>query len=281
MPIIEHATHSGGFSERNLPDLGSETRLVVDESPSRTALRVASTSDIVAPTVMLLGPTPNPHVGAIDTLSISFSEPVTGFDISDLTLTLGGGVNLLAESAAPSSSDGMNWTLSGLSSLTSIAGSYTLALNASGSGINDLAGNPLAAGASVPFIIAGSVVGRRLFYNQSRFDGNDAAANAADDAAIATDKIALLPGGTSSFANYTSYNRGINGLMIDIAGLPPALLTAGDFSFQVGNSSTSASGVRWPRADRFRATGAGVGGSSRVTLVWPTGPRSSNGCKSR
>ena len=39
-----------------------------------------------------------------------------------------------------------------------------------------------------------------------------------DDAAIATDKTALLPGETASLANYTSYSRGINGIMVDLIG---------------------------------------------------------------
>ena len=40
---------------------------------------------------------------------------------------------------------------------------------------------------------AASLVGKRLFYNNSKFDGNDAAAGAADDAAIATDKGRCCP----------------------------------------------------------------------------------------
>ena len=40
-----------------------------------------------------------------------------------------------------------------------------------------------------------SVVGAHLIYNNSAFDGDDPAANAADDAAIATDKTPLSPGG--------------------------------------------------------------------------------------
>ena len=63
------------------------------------------------------------------------------------------------------------------------------------------------------------VVARQLFYNDSAWDGNNAAANADDDDAIATDKVALLPGMTATFANYTSYSRGINGLMIDVQDL--------------------------------------------------------------
>ena len=44
-------------------------------------------------------------------------------------------------------------------------------------------------------------------------------ASATDDEAIASDKVALLPGETATFANYTSYARGINGIMVDIADL--------------------------------------------------------------
>ena len=61
--------------------------------------------------------------------------------------------------------------------------------------------------------MASSVVGRYIFYSNSKFDA------ASDDNAIATDKQALLPGQTATFANYTSYSQGINGIMVDIAGL--------------------------------------------------------------
>src|SRR5687768_14015394 len=51
----------------------------------------------------------------------------------------------------------------------------------------------------VPPPPAATVVGRWVFYNNSAFDGNDPAANAADDAAVAPDKVAALPGGATSF----------------------------------------------------------------------------------
>jgi hypothetical protein len=114
-----------------------------------------------------------------------------------------------------------------------------------------------------------AVAGRHVFYNRSAFDGNNPAANAADDAAIATDKRALLPGQTATFANYTSYSRGINGIMVDIAGLA-AMPGAGDFSFKVGNDANVGA---WTTLSTGPAVsvrlGAGVGGSDRVTLVWP------------
>ena len=84
-----------------------------------------------------------------------------------------------------------------------------------------------------------NVLARRLFYNNSLADGDDPAANEADDQAIATDKHALLPGETASFANYSSYDRGINGIMIDIPALAGRAQPLGvdDFEFRVGNSN--------------------------------------------
>ncbi len=114
------------------------------------------------------------------------------------------------------------------------------------------------------------VVGRHLFYNGSSFDGNSPAANAADDAAVATDKTALLPGQIATFSNYASYHRGINGLMVDVAGLPAGTSPAADdFRFRVGNSNDPAT---WPDAPAPTAVtlraGAGVDGSDRITIVW-------------
>jgi len=112
------------------------------------------------------------------------------------------------------------------------------------------------------------VKGQHTFYNRSAWDGNDPAANALDDGAIPSDKTALLPGGTASFANYTSYHRGLNGIMVDIDDLE-GVPTAADFTFKAGNNITPAT---WPAAPvpvnvAVRA-GAGAGGSDRVTLIW-------------
>jgi len=119
-----------------------------------------------------------------------------------------------------------------------------------------------------------SVVSRHIFYNNSRWDGPDPTANANDDNAIAPDKIALRPGdGKAAFANYTSYSRGINGIMIDIAALAnPAGLTAADFVFKTGNNDTPESWALAPAPTNDIALdvrlGAGVEGSDRVTLIW-------------
>jgi len=123
-----------------------------------------------------------------------------------------------------------------------------------------------------------TVVGRRLFYNQSgtasplRYDGNNAAINVYDDLAIATDKSAYLPGsGASTFANVSSYTKGINGIMIDIAG-SHGTITAADFIFRVGNNNTPNSWVAGPAPNSISVrAGAGIGGSDRVVLTWANG----------
>jgi hypothetical protein len=116
---------------------------------------------------------------------------------------------------------------------------------------------------------AGGVVNRLVFYNNSAWDNYEPAANANDDAAIATDKIALLPGAKASFTNYTSYSAGLNGVMIDIAGLGTTV-TLADFVFRVGNDSSPSA---WPSAPAPSALtvrrGAGTSGSDRVTVTWP------------
>ncbi|MEE8452929.1 MAG: hypothetical protein V3R99_13470, partial [Thermoguttaceae bacterium] len=115
------------------------------------------------------------------------------------------------------------------------------------------------------------VMGRHVFYNDSFFDGNDPLPNEGDDKAIAPDKKALLPGETASFSNYTSYSKGINGVMFDIAGRTESLPlnAAEDLLLQVGNSSDP---TAWsPAPEPLSVTtrpGAGVNGSDRVVIIW-------------
>jgi hypothetical protein len=118
-----------------------------------------------------------------------------------------------------------------------------------------------------------TVAGRHVFYNQSSFDGNDAGLGAIDDAAIASDKTALLPGQTAGFANYTSFSRGINGLMVDVRDLPPGnSLSAADFRFKIGNSNAPDGwSTAPPPSSVYIRRGAGSDGSDRITLVWPEG----------
>ena len=112
-----------------------------------------------------------------------------------------------------------------------------------------------------------SVAGRYVFYNNSAFDGRSAAASAADDSAIAFDKQALLDGQTPTSANYTGYARGLNGVMLYVAGLwdDPA---PGDFDFAVGAGGGGTSA--WADAPTPLVSvrrGGGASGTDRVTLT--------------
>jgi hypothetical protein len=114
------------------------------------------------------------------------------------------------------------------------------------------------------------VADRLLFYNHSGYDGDNVAAQAADDAAIASDKTALLPGQTATFANYSNYRMGVNGVMIDVIGLTnPAGITAADFSFVVGNDATPSSWTTNPTPLEVTVReGEGVNDSDRVTIIF-------------
>ncbi len=116
---------------------------------------------------------------------------------------------------------------------------------------------------------APQVTGRYLFYNNSAFDGGSVAANATDDGAIATDKVAFLSGsGLSTTASVSSYVHGINGVMIDIANLD-GQLTADDFTFRMGTSNSPESWTFAPAPlEVIVRAGAGLGGSDRVTITW-------------
>lgn len=94
-----------------------------------------------------------------------------------------------------------------------------------------------------------------------------------DDYAVVRNKTALLPGGTATFDNTTSYSRGINGLMVDIAGLADAnAVTLADFTFR-----TSSNGVNWTAApdpltgSPWLRAAAGADGADRFSFLWSDG----------
>ncbi len=106
---------------------------------------------------------------------------------------------------------------------------------------------------------------RQLFYGGSSFADNG------DFDAVATDKEFLVDGQTATFANYSSYWLGINGLVLEVNDLnvEPTLANISDlFDFKVGNDDTTGD---WD--DAPDPTGvtyeSNVGGSTdRVFLTW-------------
>ncbi len=121
-----------------------------------------------------------------------------------------------------------------------------------------------------------SVAGRHLFYNESVFDGNGSTVDwQADGRAIDTNKQAYLPGsGPATFANISSYSRGINGILIDILDLPDnvlgPLITLDDFAFRVGNTNDPNSWADGPAPNQIgfvEYTDLGWG----IFLSWESG----------
>jgi rhamnogalacturonan endolyase len=157
------------------------------------------------------------------------------------------------------------------------ADTYRLTIRASGGagGLRDINGNyldgdenDLAGGDYIRTftILPVTIADRKIFYNNSKFDA------ASDDGAIATDKTALLPSHTATFASYTSYSLGINGIMVDIQNLAnPTGLNATDFQFKMGNDNNP-DGPGWTLAPAPISVdvrqGQGIGGSDRVTIIW-------------
>lgn len=118
-------------------------------------VRGAGLADTVSPSVEALNVAPDPRNSAVSSISFKFSEPVVGFDVGDLILdrAFDDQVDLLTGAQTLASSDGIRWTLNGLSGLTATEGLYTITLRPNGSGIRDLAGNYLAVGAADSWIV--------------------------------------------------------------------------------------------------------------------------------
>ncbi len=130
---------------------------------------------------------------------------------------------------------------------------------------------------------SGEVLGNRLFYNNSKYDLNNGAIDANDDLAIASDKTGYAGTGTATFASISSFNKGITGIMVDLAsglGTHSAInLTSGDITFEVSpasfvtttfNQLSTWSAAPSPSAISVRM-GAGQGGSDRLEITFGTG----------
>jgi FG-GAP repeat/RTX calcium-binding nonapeptide repeat (4 copies)/Dockerin type I domain len=112
-----------------------------------------------------------------------------------------------------------------------------------------------------------SISQRGLFY--------DGATGSSASTTLATDKAPLLPGQSSTYANYTNYSKGLNGLVVDVAGLPVAttdveMLSSLQFAQWDG---ISAAGFAALSSEAVPAVsilkGSGGGGSARVRITFP------------
>jgi hypothetical protein len=106
--------------------------------------------DTTPPTVTL-GQVPALDTAPVDTITVTFSKPVTGLTLASFQL-LSGGVNVLTDAQTLTTADNITWTLGNLKGLTDPThrvAAFTLTL--SSAGVTDIAGNALAQGASVSF----------------------------------------------------------------------------------------------------------------------------------
>ncbi len=250
------ANNSGPYFQNLVNQVKSQINPTLVISPS-TALTVLN----VAPTANAGGP-----------YSITEGDPLTlsgsGIDPVDSSLTYAWDINgdsvfADATGAAPS----LSWPELSLLGITP-PNSYNVRLRVDDGdgGITD--SSPAHLTVSGP--VVATIAGRHIFYNQSKFDGNDAGITAGDDGAIATDKAALQFSGstTAPLTAFTSYSRGINGIMVDVAD-STGTLTLADFTFKVGTSSTVSGWANAPAPSGFSVrAGAGVGGSDRVEIIW-------------
>jgi hypothetical protein len=128
--------------------------------------------------------------------------------------------------------------------------------------------------------ITATVFNRQVFYNNSGFEtaaGNNTPNGVA--AALSSSKILLqstTSPQTTTFASVSNFSRGLNGAVLDIAGLTASSLVAGDFTFRIAPSG--ASGVQnpsatWTSPSFIIPTIAVTAGSAtipgRVRLEWP------------
>jgi subtilisin-like proprotein convertase family protein len=268
----------------------SQTEPGKSPSPSTPTLQIVV--DTVPPTETITNVTPNPRTNPVTQMTITFSEKVNGLNPNDLQLTRNGGPNLLTIAQTVSSADGITFTLGNLAGITTASGFYELDLTLGNTPISDYAGNLDTTPASATFTVSppSTVTNRLVFYaGSSRFDttgGSQSPLPFSDDNAIATDKSAYLPNGsTAGFGNYTNYTSGINGIMVDLlgGGSHTSITLANilnDFTFKVGNNASPATWANAanPIAVSVRtnvnpaSNGAGTtSGSDRVELIWADG----------
>ncbi len=116
--------------------------------------------------------------------------------------------------------------------------------------------------------VEATIVTRSLFYNNSTFDGGSSSANVDDDMSVANGLAPLFAGETATFANYSNYVHGLNGVMIDVFGLT-STPDSSDFLFRIGNNDDTTTWTAAPDPVSVSVRpGDGAGVADRVSLVW-------------
>ncbi|MCC5830918.1 MAG: SBBP repeat-containing protein [Phycisphaeraceae bacterium] len=257
---------------------GGENEYFVVVEPVAGEMMVGDNQDVLSfeslppdtqgPQVMTVFPSTLP-VG-MTSIQIEFDEPVLAVPAASVSL-----VEEVLGSRPPShvylAPDRQSVELLFVGGLA--PGNYTFKLRDT---VVDLAGNALDGNADgqpggdfvAMFAVQEGVAARHVFYNNSSFDGGDPGPGSHNDAAIAADKTALLPGEAVGSEHVSGYSRGINGIMVDIVGLVGELSLA-DFAFHVQDDGDPS---QWSAApDPLYLSvreGDGIAGSDRVEIIW-------------
>ena len=273
-------TNTGTWSDANASDvvtLTASVGAVVKNANGTWSWSIASTDNQAATTVTI---TANDGNGGVSTTSFTYTvnnvapavaatnSAVSGIVLTTITNTGTYGdvpadtVTLTASTGTIVNNGNGTWSWS----ITPSAGinNQTVTITAA-----DEDGGSSTTTFSLTAVV--DVVDRKLFYNGSGFETVGGVA-----AALDTSKVMLRSGTatqTTAFANVSNYTRGINGAVLDVAGLANTALTAADFILRV--APTGASGVvnpsTWANAPTPSALVVTAGTATtpaRVQLEW-------------
>ena len=136
---------------------------------------------MTGPTIVQIAPVTTPRNQPVQTVDVTFSEPLgTGtFTAADLTLTRGGQAVPLGAGVTitPVDAAGTAFRIAGLEAATTEPGDYVLTVDATG--VEDLSGNPGTGSQSVSFtvepapVIGPKLVSLQRFGAAQRTDGPD------------------------------------------------------------------------------------------------------------
>jgi hypothetical protein len=215
--------------------------------------RLQATVPANAPVATIAPVNPSPRETAVTTINIAFNEPVAGFTVSDLTLTLNGGANLLTSNQTLTTSDNENFVLGNLASITTTYGNYLLTLPA-GASVTSQSGVALQAGASDAFVTEADP---GIPVQPSNFT---AASNSSSSVTL---NYQEQGGGETGFLLQRSTNSAFTGKVIstDLA----------DDSTSYTDNTVAPGTVYYYRLDATNATGTSLWSKSATAITYATG----------
>jgi hypothetical protein len=206
------------------------------------------TIDAVPPAVQIAAVNPFTRQAPLSMLTITFDVPVTGFDLSDLTLGHNGlesALNGRTPAVTLTTTDNRTFTLAGLAPHNQGQGLYTLTLNAAGRGITDLAGNPLPASASTQWVVDTAAPRAQVAFNPRQSGMNvlvrfDEAVTGVQFSELTV--LSLHPGGPDVSVPYVLAGYDAATQTATFAPQTPGLLPDGNYTATLDSAATDTAG---------------------------------------